>query len=120
MTATKQDFHLWLGDDCVVEIYVTNELSGLAQNLAGAAITWELYDRRTTVLVKSTATGTITVPDPASGYFYVNIAAADTALFDPGDFGHEAEVTLAGKKSTVTVGTVTLHPDRSLNLPPAP
>lgn len=108
MTIKNQNFEMYAGDTKNVSVTITNS-SGAVVNLTGAVITWVLTFQSGT-LQKATATGTITVANPATGVFTFNLLPIDTTG-KQGVFNHGVEmVDATGNASTLLTGLATIVP----------
>jgi hypothetical protein len=100
------------GDDVSIAVSI---LPAGTISLAGASIAWEVYETDNGVpiespilIVKSTASGSITIPDPTGDIFDISLAAADTAAL-LGNFYQQAKVTDAlGNVTTTVQGIMTV------------
>lgn len=117
MTKRNQYFEMHAGETVDLNVVVTDKATKSRKNLAGAAITWVLYDEaaESAVLTKSTATvGDITNIDGLNGLFTVALAPADTANVAPGTYYHESEVIdSGGAVSVVLTGQVKIFANRA-------
>lgn len=116
MPSENQTIEIWRGDSHTITIPVRDG-DGNAVNLTGATARWwvgkSVNSTGTNVLIqKATGGSGITITSDA-GLYTLNITVnpSDTEDLRPGDWYHEAEVTLSGVVSTVTVGTFTLNAD---------
>lgn len=94
-----------IGDTVSVDFAVTDS-AGVALDLTGATVKWQLAARpgSAALVTKQTSSG-ITVTNAAGGLFTVAIASSDTTSLSRGRYYHEAQVTdAAGNISTVAVG----------------
>lgn len=106
---------MFQGDSKELVITVTDD-DGNFTDLSGATATWKLFRTYTTppLVQKSTADGGITISDPLSGQFTVNLVESDTNNIH-GQYFHEARLEdLRGYVTIVTVGKVMIHPRNTL------
>ncbi len=104
MAQIDQDFEMWQGDHKVLTFTVAD-----VETLEGATIRWATAYLSPYKPVAVEKAGQMDGAERNT--FTVILNTADTADLDPGTYYHEAEVVdAAGNKSTVAVGTMTLHP----------
>lgn len=104
------NFSMYTGDTHYLPVPVTD--NGVIVDLTGTTVKWVIqrYETSTTSLVyKDTVNGGITITNPASGVFTINLLSNDTKNLVPGDYYHEASVIDASQNvSTIMTGIVTL------------
>ena len=114
MSHQVQNFSLHAGDDVDPITVAVKDTADNVINLTGAAIVWGVatrpvndFDGMPRKITKTVGAG-ITITDAAGGIFKIDIDSADTlALF--GSYWHQARINLAGAKSTVLTGTLTVE-----------
>lgn len=99
-----------------LDIQITvNDDAGVAVDLTGASVTWNLRERRgsAAVLTKTTASG-IVLTTPASGIMTITVLDTDTVGLE-GIYFHEAVITDAGglisrvRNTDVSLGALTFE-----------
>jgi hypothetical protein len=111
MTIENQDFSIYTGNHADLEAIITNEETGIAKNLLGFTIEWNLIDKDGLgVLVTKTTTSGIVITSNAGGLFTVSLLPSDTAnLVATKNYRHQAIATdSSGNITTVFVGKVTV------------
>lgn len=109
MSATNQDFEMWIGDDRIVDFTITDD--GGAMNLTGVTdLLWTMHGRGVDVDKVNSVDSTPAVEGtPTDGVVRLTLVPADTSALAAGTYYHELRVEdSAGKFATVTTGVVTL------------
>lgn len=110
MSMDQQDVTVYLGDDSILTVAVTNE-SGQALDVTGASFAWLIaqYAGMPALVSKSTASGGISVTAPTTGQVQITVTHADTSSLGAGVFWHQLVMTdSSGDVSTVMTGTFTV------------
>lgn len=100
MTAINQDVEVRQGEDLTIRVNVTNT-DGTAKTITGATVTLVIVDGDTITVTKVSGGAQITV---GTTYFDVAITKTDTAALTPGNYRHQAQVTLGGIDKVTTEG----------------
>lgn len=111
VAVVKQDLTISSGDSESFAVPVTTSAGGLA-DLRGAAVTW-IAARWATQEIVITKTPTLLHNFPtATDQVLVELDPADTAALDDENLYHELEIVdLAGKVSTVLIGSLVVRRD---------
>jgi len=117
MARTIQDATFYANNDHTLSFTLYNDdvTPVVALNIAGTSLTWALSHslsannpNKIPLLIKSTATGGITITDGHNGLVTVTISDTDTE-FLYGTFYHELDLTdTSVNKSVQSTGTITL------------
>lgn len=106
----EQDVSIYSGNDALLQLTVNDE-SGNPIDLSGAlALIWALAKtaRAAVPLVEKTLGAGVTIIDAVNGRADITVDAEDIEPLS-GTYYHEVRLTnIAGKKVTVTFGTVTI------------
>lgn len=106
MTISGQNFEIYQGDNKQIIITVKDDNDALL-NLDGYSAVWCVHNQSPSNIVfqKSTATGGITIPNPANGQLVITLEGNDTATLPPKTYGHQCEILDGlGNHATVTAG----------------
>lgn len=103
MTAKRQNFEIYIGDDVDILFTVYDEDGDLLV-VTGATIYWNLRPSAgaTAILTKSVGSGIVI----SGSTFTVTLPYDNTEDIDAGTYFHSAVVTLSGKIRTVAIGQV--------------
>lgn len=99
----------FVGEDKGLVFTIVNQTTGLAENLVGWTLRWELALEQfgTELIVKTTGAG-ITLTSPAEGICTVLVASGDTINLTPGTYYYALRKTNLGQFSEVAYGAVEL------------
>lgn len=105
---TDQDFTIRQGDNIVIEITITDVVTGVVKDVTGATdISWAAS--RNFVDDPASLDKTGSVSDGPNGKVQITLTAANTASLSPDKYEHQCRVTDAsGNISTITTGTLTI------------
>ena len=117
----REDFEMFSGDDLDLVVTVVDADSAVV-NITGAdPVRWQLGRLATGAvigpshpgqpLVSKAISGGIVVASGISGILTISLDDTDTAALRGGDYYHELEMVLGGKRTTVMYGVVTLRSD---------
>ena len=118
MTTYNQDIAMYQGEDKDFPLYITDD-TGLAKNLTGSSILWEVLNRNTgEVLFNKTTASGVLLADPANGLCVIQLNPIDTQTIEPANwYYHRATVTDSlGDVSVVTVGNMSIDSVKQSNL----
>jgi hypothetical protein len=103
------DYSFTVGMTASISDTVQDEDNGGFKNLAGATITWQMWNRSGTALITKGVGSGITVDSAAGGQFTVTLNHADTASLTAGSYPYTCVVVdAAGAWQKVTSGTIIL------------
>jgi hypothetical protein len=116
MTKKKQRVNFVRGDDHELEFTITDADEAVKSLTGATSVKWEVFDGSTAVLQKSLVSGValFNINGTDDGV-RVTIAAADTASLDTGNYQHELECVLGGKRITLAQGWLVLDEEHIVN-----
>lgn len=105
MTAKRQNFEIFIGDDADILVTVYDE-DGDLLTITGATITWVMKTAAggAAILTKTVGSGIVI----SGSTFTITLTDTETALLTAGSYFHAASVTISTKTRTTTVGQVTV------------
>lgn len=119
--ALRQDFELFSGDDLDLTVTVVDAEEAIVDITLAGPVRWQLGRLATGAVISpanpgqpivSKAIGTgIVLTSGISGIMTISIDDTDTDGLRGGEYYHELELVLGGKRTTVMYGVVTLLSD---------
>jgi hypothetical protein len=120
MTIENDLIEMYKGDTKKLRFFIHDE-NGVAVDLTGSSIKWEMSRKASsvTLISKATGGGGIDFTNPAGGFFIVTLDPSDTSELKARTYYHEAEmIDGSGIVATVAVGSIKLIEDLILSQTP--
>lgn len=107
MADINQNFELFAGDSLIVQVTVSENLTGFSVKWGVSRVSTTNCFNSTPLLEKSSGAGQITIDDAINGIISFKLAKADTLDFNPANYYHQVLIIDGlGNEKVVTIGTM--------------